>query len=443
MIRRPPSFGPALLLASACAASPIADPVHALRVGGVVRSGVASPLGATAVPLDRDGDGVAAALDCDDADPHVFPGAPELCDGRRDDCDDDAWTSDDGRASFLTVDGVASDRTAALAAGDPTTPVSLSLRDDGTLSLCAGTWYLALSLDASVTVQGVGGRDAVVVSGGGRWRTVQAATSITGDVVLRGLTLVDGRAPSGGGSAVIAFQGPSFTMQDVVVRGAHSGSAQQPDHGGGVVIGGVDRVRLIDTVFEDNVAGGGGGGLFLEDVHDVVLEGVALRGNRSEAGRGGGLWAFDADVVARDLVVEDNVAAGRYGYGGGVALYDSTLDVLGGHFTGNGAERTAGALLVDESTARLEGVAFDDNAAPGDGGAVDAWYFSDVTLDRCALTGNAAGQMGGGVHLSTASLTLVDTTFAANVSWDVAGDWWAQDFADPATTTCADPTGCR
>lgn len=36
---------------------------------------------------DRDGDGFAADVDCDDQDPNTYPGAPERCDGRNNDCD--------------------------------------------------------------------------------------------------------------------------------------------------------------------------------------------------------------------------------------------------------------------------------------------------------------------------------------------------------------------
>ncbi len=40
-------------------------------------------------PFDDDGDGFVASVDCDDANPAVYPGAVELCNGLDDDCDED------------------------------------------------------------------------------------------------------------------------------------------------------------------------------------------------------------------------------------------------------------------------------------------------------------------------------------------------------------------
>ena len=52
-------------------------------------SGPEGVLKESATPADVDGDGISAtAGDCDDSDPEVSPGNPELCDGRDNDCDD-------------------------------------------------------------------------------------------------------------------------------------------------------------------------------------------------------------------------------------------------------------------------------------------------------------------------------------------------------------------
>jgi len=69
---------------------------------------------------DRDGDGVGACDDCDDGDPFVFPGAAEACDGVDNDCSggvDEPWDIDgDGRSS---CDGDCNDDDPDIAEGLP------------------------------------------------------------------------------------------------------------------------------------------------------------------------------------------------------------------------------------------------------------------------------------------------------------------------------------
>src|SRR5262249_47404839 len=51
-------------------------------------------LGAEPADPDADGDGwPACAGDCDDADPSVYSGAPQICDGKNNDCLSPTWPS--------------------------------------------------------------------------------------------------------------------------------------------------------------------------------------------------------------------------------------------------------------------------------------------------------------------------------------------------------------
>jgi len=67
----------------------------------------------TAAPADGDGDGYDSDVDCDDSDPGVFPGAPEICgDGVDSDCDDNPSPPggcDHESADFQRFLGVAAD----------------------------------------------------------------------------------------------------------------------------------------------------------------------------------------------------------------------------------------------------------------------------------------------------------------------------------------------
>jgi len=60
----------------------------------------------TGSPTDADGDGFPAAVDCDDADATVFPGAQERCNEQDDDCDGVVDEEPvDGQAVWLDADG--------------------------------------------------------------------------------------------------------------------------------------------------------------------------------------------------------------------------------------------------------------------------------------------------------------------------------------------------
>ncbi len=82
-------FGVSAVAADRGMAPPCPCPGDADCSGAIDFNDITTVLSAwgQACPVDNDMDGFTDDVDCDDNDPNVFPGAPELCNGKDDDCD--------------------------------------------------------------------------------------------------------------------------------------------------------------------------------------------------------------------------------------------------------------------------------------------------------------------------------------------------------------------
>ena len=101
---------------------------------------------------DADGDGTAAEADCDDADPEVYPGAPERCNAVDDDCDGivPADEQDGDLDGFSACGGDCDDASAKSYPGAP------EGCDEGDLD-CDGTAQLLIPLFLDADRDGYGG----------------------------------------------------------------------------------------------------------------------------------------------------------------------------------------------------------------------------------------------------------------------------------------------
>ena len=116
--------------------------------------------------------------------------------------------------------------------------------------------------------------------------------------------------------------------------------------------------------------------------------------------------------------------------GGGAAVnYQGFLRFDRCRIVGNGAGRTdgarGGALLSVDARLHLEDTQLTDNSVDGNGGAM-ALIGGSAILKRVTIRDNRAnaypfGGQGGGIYASKATMTVMDSTIADNVSGDISG----------------------
>ena len=387
--------------------------------------------------------------DCNDANPNSYPGAPELCDDDDNACD---GGTDDGTASFESVDGTWTDETVILT-GAPGAPAEVRYDTAGTLHLCAGVWPVSLTLGADITLIGTSEPSRVVLSGEdvSRVITVEAPDA---EVEITGLTLERGRADEGGavwmsggvltvresvlwlsestgsGGALWRSDGET-TISDTEIRACSAG-----DRGGAAYLEG-GQLLATGVILRDHAAVTSGGALHAEGT-EVVLAMADIVSNTSGTD-GGALALRDAPASFDDVLFSGNVAA--EGSGGALHLSDVALQLQTSTLESNLASGNGGALWASGESADLEAVVLENNdATSGDGGAavlvaLTAW------LDEVDVIDNTARSRGGGLLLDDTVLSGDDLTWSGNTPDDLFVLPVGESLEGTETLSC-DTDGC-
>jgi len=356
---------------------------------------------------DLDEDGYSASADCDDSDAYTYPGAAELCDGIQNDCDDTAWTDDNGLATYYSdTSAIPQDITAEVGGGTASLPTAYDFSDDGAVHFCEGTWYINADLTADLTVRGIGDREQVILHG-----ARHTVFTIDGPytVALENLT-----ATGSNSYGNIFITSADVTIRDAVIRDGYSEgtAAGLYIHGGSLLLDGVDVLNNEGACYYSSCYGGGG---VLARYSTIEVTDSYFSGNSAIDMAGGGLLADESFLTVQNSVFEDNESTFA---GGGVALTDgSTATLTDCVFEGNDALSYAGGLLVDKS---------------------------EATMTDCSFTANSAAAVGGAAVISRSStLTLETCDFAENTPEDLYNSDLSEgyDLGESASYTC-DNSGC-
>jgi hypothetical protein len=402
-------------------------------------------------------DWVPDSSDCDDAEPTVYPGALERCDGLNNACVDD-WTPEAelGVVTWVSADGTAvEDWSDDFGSGRLGSPVSLELPAAGTLAVCRGEDAYAVRLSA-IEPAGLSVRG----------RRISRADDVD---EWDSMPVVDGLDSGAEPGPVVVVSGTSavISMRDLHLRGGQS-TALQP--GGGVSARGGQHITLRDVMLTANLAAEeapGGAAMYAQYVTRLDLVDVFVTGNATASGgRGAGLYALNTDVRMNGSVFADNQA---FGGGGAIHLETSRLEAWDSSLVQNAGASGGGGLFVSFGSdgylydtvfegntgdlggaARVEGnlscfsvgetTTFVDNLAEHAGGMYAVIGGGRASFDGCSVTDNTVdpGRIEAAVDLP--DLVVSADTASTTVAWHyaVTGGVW---FCSLATGCVGDVLG--
>ncbi len=185
--------------------------------------------------------------------------------------------------------------------------------------------------------------------------------------------------------------------------------------GGALYVAENSRAMLVDTVFEDNSAISGGAGLGIRGDSAAWVVGCTFRRNRADVPNhdpgagGGGINVGNSDLWVADSLFDDNSAGG---FGGGLYAIGNWLPPYGDPRTN---VTVSNCEFIDNVAQRDPSVT--GNLPPTEGGAVNAEDQTLMKIFGSRFENNQA-MIGGGVNGYRSTIEIIDSVFYGNRATD-------------------------
>ena len=203
-----------------------------------------------------------------------------------------------------------------------------------------------------------------------------------------------------------------------------------PDNEGGGIYNDHATLTLNNCMISGSVAENEGGGIYngaTGGSASLHISGSVLSSNSAPFGAGIHNDARQEGMAL--LQVSDSTLSGNFGqYGGAIFTIadfgdeETTLTLSNCAISGNSADAVAGGVYNQDSTLTLSNCTVSGNSTQGYGGGFYSAGFGDATLQNSTISGNSAVSFGGGIYNDVAAtLTISNSTLSDNSANSAGG----------------------
>ena len=260
----------------------------------------------------------------------------------------------------------------------------------------------ALLITDSVAIEGSG--VVITQQGNDRLFTVDDGTDEQIEVRFNALNLTGGRSDLGG--AV-------FNNENLEINNSSFFGNTATKRGGAIYTEGklsITGSEVTDNIVipEDEEGAAAGGGIYARFGGELQLTNSIVSNNEALVG-GGIIIADGSKAIVTDSEISNNFGEGI------LAVVDSRLEITGSTIFGNKTDASGGGVAVQgDSTATIYGSQIRDNYAAFGGGLAAADY-SSLEVTSSTISDNIADEDGGVIDLyNNSQLTLVNSTLTGN-----------------------------
>lgn len=278
----------------------------------------------------------------------------------------------------------------AVSAAAPGDTIQFHLPIPSTITLTNGV----ISLGQDLTLSGLGSTKLTI---DGNNASTIFQIGIDANVSISGMKLTNGRATNDNGGAILNLGGVVF-LDDLIVT--------------------------QNSVVSVNFHGGGG----IANFNIMTITNSQISNN--SAPYGGGIYSsYGTTLNLTNVTVSGNQTTATTAYGGGIYLNSasgspSTMNLDDVVVSGNTATGSAGGVSIEsDAVVSIKNSSISSNTAQaGSGGGIQINANANVTVENSTFNGNQSTEDGGGISLSGASLTMLDSTVNFNAAGNTPND---------------------
>lgn|GEM_PF-681080 len=216
--------------------------------------------------------------------------------------------------------------------------------DDDTVHVMPGTYVENINFSGkAITVESDDGPHSTIIDGAEIGSVVTFNSGEGQNSIIRGFTIRNGSAPSGGG----VFCASSSPIIDSNIIKENKTTVQAAGHGGGGFYCFDSSVLIVDNIIENNTTVYQGAGINCQGSNSSArIVNNIIRNNISD-GDGGGICSYyGALPTISNNMIHDNEARGDYwpGDGGGIDLWESDAMILDNTIVANYALKLGGGV---------------------------------------------------------------------------------------------------